>query len=124
MTAVNSMQAPTAESLIASARALIPQLQLAGPDHDRNKRISTSDVNDALQELLARRQPPQAAGHEIKLNYATQVETAPPQILVFGNNPDLVAEHYIRYLHNGFREKWGFIGNPLNIVMRRKGGRD
>ena len=42
MTAVNSMQAPTAESLIASARALIPQLQLAGPDHDRNKRISTS----------------------------------------------------------------------------------
>ena len=91
---------------------------------ERDKRISTSDVNDALQELLARRQPPQAAGHEIKLNYATQVETAPPQILVFGNNPDLVAEHYIRYLHNGFREKWGFIGNPLNIVMRRKGGRD
>ena len=28
--------------------------------------------------------------------------------------PDLVQEHYIRYLHNGFREKWGFIGNPLN----------
>lgn len=93
-------------------------------EKERGKRISTSDVNDALQELLARRQPPQAAGHEIKMNYATQVETSPPSILVFGNNPDLVAEHYIRYLHNGFRAKWGFIGNPLRVQMRRKGGRD
>lgn len=91
---------------------------------ERLKRVSTSDVNDALQELLARRQPPQAAGHEVKLNYATQVETSPPAIAVFGNHPELVQEHYVRYLHNGFREKWGFTGNPLRILMRRKGGRN
>jgi GTP-binding protein len=91
---------------------------------ERSKRISTSEVNDALSELLARRQPPQAAGREIKLNYATQVETAPPSIVVFGNHPELVQEHYVRYLHNGFREKWGFHGNPLRILMRKKGGRD
>jgi GTP-binding protein len=48
------------------------------------------------------------------------VETAPPSIAVFGNAPDLVQEHYIRYLHNGFREAWGFTGNPLRVVMRRK----
>ena len=89
-------------------------------DEERHKRITTSQVNDALQQLLARRQPPQAAGHEIKLNHATQVETAPPAIAVFGNNPDLLQEHYIRYLHNGFREFWGFKGNPLRILMRRK----
>jgi GTP-binding protein len=91
---------------------------------ERSKRIPTSNVNEALQELLARRQPPQAAGREIKLNYATQVETSPPAIVVFGNNPDLVQEHYIRYLHNGFREKWGFHGNPLRIILRRKGTKD
>ena len=91
---------------------------------ERGKRIGTSEVNDALQELLARRQPPQAAGHEVKLNYATQVQTAPPAIAVFGNHPDLVQEHYVRYLHNGFREKWGFFGNPLRILMRQKGGRN
>lgn len=91
---------------------------------ERSKRISTSEVNDALAELLARRQPPQAAGREIKLNYATQVETSPPAIAVFGNHPDLVQEHYVRYLHNGFREKWGFHGNPLRILLRRKAGRD
>jgi GTP-binding protein len=89
-------------------------------EQERLKRISTSDVNTRLQELIARRQPPQAAGREVKLNYATQVEVAPPTIAVFGNNPDLVQEHYVRYLHNGFRESWGFTGNPLRILLRRK----
>ena len=89
-------------------------------DEERHKRITTSQVNDALQQLLARRQPPQAAGNEIKLNYATQVETNPPAIAVFGNNPDMLQEHYVRYLHNGFREFWGFTGNPLRILLRRK----
>jgi GTP-binding protein len=87
---------------------------------ERKKRISTSQVNSTLEQLVARRQPPQAAGREVKLNYATQVETTPPMIAVFGNNPDLVQEHYIRYLHNGFREAWGFKGSPLRVVMRRK----
>jgi GTP-binding protein len=91
-------------------------------DVERQKRISTSQVNNTLGELVARRQPPQAAGHEVKLNYATQVETAPPAIAIFGNNPDLVQEHYVRYLHNGFRAAWGFTGNPLQILLRSKAG--
>ena len=91
-------------------------------EQQRAKRITTSEVNEKLGELLARLQPPQAAGREVRLNYATQVETDPPTIAVFGNNPDLVEEHYIRYLHNGFRSFWGFTGNPLRIVMRRKTG--
>ncbi len=87
---------------------------------ERKKRIPTSEVNEGLHGLLARRQPPQASGREVKLNYATQVSVAPPTIAVFGNAPDLVAEHYVRFLHNGFRELWGFTGSPLNIVLRRK----
>ena len=69
--------------------------------------ITTSQVNDALAELLARRQPPQAAGREVKLNYATQVSVAPPTIAVFGNHPDLVEEHYVRFLHNGSARRGG-----------------
>jgi len=91
-------------------------------DEEGRKRISTSQVNERLAELLARRQPSQAAGREVKLNYATQVSVQPPTIAVFGNHPDLVEEHYIRFLHNGFRESWEFTGNPLRILMRRKGG--
>jgi GTP-binding protein len=91
-------------------------------EQERAKRISTSEVNEKLGELLARLQPPQTAGREVRLNYATQVETDPPTIAVFGNAPDLVEEHYVRYLHNGFRSFWGFTGNPLRIVLRRKAG--
>jgi GTPase len=91
-------------------------------DAERHKRITTSQINTTLEELVARRQPPQAAGREVKLNYATQVETAPPAIAIFGNNPDLVQEHYVRYLHNGFRAAWGFTGNPLQILLRSKAG--
>ncbi len=87
---------------------------------ERNKRIATSEVNARLEQLVARLQPPQAAGHEVKLNYATQVEVAPPTFAVFGNHPDMVQENYVRYLHNGFRESWGFRGNPLRILLRRK----
>ncbi len=86
----------------------------------RTRRISTSQVNEALAELLARLQPPQAAGREVKLNYATQVEVEPPTFAFFGNHPDLIPENYIRYLHNGLREKWGFLGSPMRILMRRK----
>jgi GTP-binding protein len=89
-------------------------------DRARNTRISTSALNDRLTELTQRRQPPQAAGLEVKLNYATQVEVAPPTIAVFGNHPELVVEHYIRFLHNGFRETYPFLGSPLRILMRQK----
>jgi GTPase len=94
--------------------------QILEVDAERSKRITTSQVNNTLEALVARRQPPQAAGREIKLLYATQVEVAPPTIAVFGNHPELLAEHYVRYLHNGFREAWGFTGNPLRIVLRRR----
>ncbi len=87
---------------------------------ERAKRITTSQVNNTLEELVARRQPPQAAGREVRLHYATQVETAPPTIVVFGNNTDALEEHYIRYLHNGFREAWGFTGNPLRVQVKKK----
>lgn len=89
-------------------------------EEERTKRISTSKVNEQLEALVARRQPPQAAGREVKLLYATQVEVAPPTFAVFGNHPELVEEHYIRYLHNGFREAWGFTGSPLRILLRRR----
>jgi GTPase len=88
---------------------------------ERQKRVPTSQVNATLEQLVARRQPPQAAGHQdIRLLYATQVEVAPPTIAVFGTRTDLLQEHYVRYLQNGFRAAWGWRGNPLRIVLRQR----
>ena len=91
---------------------------------ERTRRIATSQVNEGLEAFVTRLQPPQAAGREVKLNYATQVDVAPPTFAIFGNNPDAIPEHYLRYLQNQMRERWGFVGTPLRIVMRRKGGTD
>ncbi len=90
-------------------------------DAQRQRRIPTAEVNEVLRALVARRQPPQRSGREIALRYATQAEVAPPTFAVFSNRPDLVEEHYVRYLHNGFREAWGFVGSPLRIVLRKRG---
>jgi GTP-binding protein len=46
------------------------------------------------------------------------VEVAPPAFTVFCSEPDLVQEHYVRYLHNGFRDAWSFLGNPLRINLK------
>ena len=102
------------------SRVLELLLQVAD---ERQKRIPTAQVNDQLQQLLAQLQPPQAAGREVKILYGTQVEVAPPTIAVFSNHPELVQENYVRYLHNGFRSAWGFRGNPLRLLMRRRSGR-
>jgi GTP-binding protein len=87
-------------------------------ESERKKRVSTARVNEVLRDLVGRRQPPQAAGREIRLLYATQADSAPPSFTVFCSEPHLVQEHYVRYLHNGFRSAWSFLGNPLRINLR------
>jgi GTP-binding protein len=90
----------------------------------RDRRVATAEVNRVLQDLMSRNQPPQAAGQEVKLFYASQVGTAPPTFALVSNRPDAVPESYQRYLINGFREAWQFTGAPLRLKLRRKRGRN
>ncbi|MEQ8331283.1 MAG: ribosome biogenesis GTPase Der [Longimicrobiales bacterium] len=84
----------------------------------RKLRIETAEVNEALRDLVRRQPPPHHRGRPVKLKYATQVTSAPPTIAIFANFPKAVPDHYIRYLHNGFRERWTFLGSPLRIRLR------
>jgi GTP-binding protein len=89
----------------------------------RQKRITTSEVNQVLEALVARNQPPQKEGDEVKLLYASQVAVAPPLFIIISNRPDDVVEHYQRYLLHGFRAAWGFAGVPLRLRFRARKGR-
>ena len=60
----------------------------------------------------------------MRLKYATQVATAPPTFVLFSNFPKAVPAHYIRYVHNGFRERWGFFGCPIRIFVRESKKKD
>ena len=91
---------------------------------ERHRRVATHEVNEVLERLLARTAPPQAAGDEVKLLYASQVKTSPPTFAIVSNRPDEIPESYERYLQGGFREAWGFSGVPLRIKFTARGSRE
>jgi len=84
----------------------------------RHRRIDTHEVNEVLERLIGRQPPPHHRGRVVKIKYGAQIETAPPTFLMFANYPKAIPEHYLRYLHNGFRQAWGFMGTPIRIRMR------
>ncbi len=84
----------------------------------RHKRIPTAEVNQALEGILRHQPPPHSRGRRVKIRYATQVSTAPPTFVFFANLPKALPEHYIRYVHNSLRDRWGFVGSPLRIRFR------
>jgi GTPase len=84
----------------------------------RTRRIDTHEVNEVLNHLSARQPAPHSRGRAVKLKYGTQVEVAPPTFAIFSNLPKEIPEHYLRYLHNGFREAWTFMGVPIRIRLR------
>ena len=86
----------------------------------RRKRVSTRMVNEVLKELAIRQPPPHYRGFPVKLLYGTQADTQPPTFVIFVNHPKALPESYLRYLHNGFREAWGFRGTPLRIRLRAR----
>jgi GTPase len=45
----------------------------------------------------------------------------PPTFVIWSNLPDAIPESYLRYIQNGFRKAWGFLGAPLRINLRRRG---
>ena len=90
---------------------------------ERDRRVPTAEVNRVMRELLARNQPPQRGGREVKLLYASQIGTAPPTFAIVSNDPDAVPEAYRRYLVNGFRAAWSFRGSPVRLKLKRKRGR-
>lgn len=91
---------------------------------EREKRVPTSELNDRLRALTDSVQPPQTRGRPIKFLYGSQVRTRPPLFALWTNYPREVPKNYIRYLVNGFRKAWGFMGTPIRVKLRarRKGG--
>ena len=87
----------------------------------RKRRVATAEVNQVLEALVQRQQPPQQPGEEVKLLYASQIGTEPPAFAIVSNRPDDVPESYQRYLLHGFRDAWSFRGAPVRIKFKARG---
>jgi GTPase len=86
----------------------------------RERRIPTRTVNEVLRALIERKNPPHFRGMAVKFLYATQVAVKPPTFVLFTNQPKGVPEHYMRFLQNGFRAAWQFMGTPLRLRLRAR----
>ncbi|MBR1654107.1 MAG: ribosome biogenesis GTPase Der [Clostridia bacterium] len=83
-------------------------------------RVSTSVLNQVLNEAIAIVQPPTDKGKRLKIFYMTQASTKPPTFVVFVNDKQLFHFSYERYLINQLRKEFILTGTPIRMIVREK----
>jgi GTP-binding protein len=87
---------------------------------NRNRKISTSELNDVMLPVVKSNPPPALKGKYVKIKYVTQLPIYTPAFAFFCNLPQYVKEPYRRFLENRMREKFDFTGTPVRIFFRKK----
>lgn len=87
---------------------------------NRNRKISTSKLNDTLLPFIENYPPPAIKGKYIKIKYITQIPTAVPSFAFFCNLPQYVKNPYKRFLENKLRDNFQLEGTPVRIFLRKK----
>ncbi|MCL4157295.1 UNVERIFIED_CONTAM: hypothetical protein GTU68_060167 [Idotea baltica] len=88
--------------------------------HNRNQRITTSELNETMLPIIERRPPPALKGKYIKIKYITQLPTVVPSFAFFCNLPQYVKDPYKRFLENQLRKHFNLTGVPVHIYFRKK----
>ena len=84
---------------------------------EQNKRITSSRLNEVVNEAILLNPLPGDKGRRLKLFYASQAGIKPPTFLFFVNDPELMHFSYLRYLENQLRQNFGFEGTPLVLKV-------
>ena len=87
-------------------------------------RVSTSVLNQVLNEAIAIVQPPTDKGKRLRIFYMTQASTKPPTFVVFVNDKNLFHFSYERYLINQIRKEFGLVGTPVRMIVRERNEKD
>jgi len=83
-------------------------------------RVSTSVVNEALQQIVHANAAPLSHGKAVKFYYATQTGVRPPTFTLFVNHPRAVSERYQRYLVHRLRENLELDFTPVKLILRAR----
>ena len=81
-------------------------------------RIPTSKLNQVIKEATKRHLLPSDHGKIVKIYYATQFETKPPQIALIMNRPHALHFTYKRYLANVLRAHFDCSGTRILFVAK------
>lgn len=85
-----------------------------------SKRIPTSSLNSVISQATQKHPLPSDGGKLVKVYYATQFATKPPQISLIMNRPKALHFSYKRYLINTLRKEFNFLGTPLILNAKDK----
>ncbi|OQC09874.1 MAG: GTPase Der [Candidatus Cloacimonetes bacterium ADurb.Bin088] len=89
-------------------------------EEESKKRISTSELNRFMEQVVERRPPTHKTGKHVKIHYVTQAAVKPPTFVFFCNQPALVSENYRRYLQNQIRDMFSFEGVSIKLIFKGK----
>ena len=89
-------------------------------NQNRNRKISTSELNEVMLQIIKNNPPPALKGKYVKIKFVTQLPIYTPAFAFFCNLPQYVKDPYKRYLENRMREKFDFTGVPIRIFFRKK----
>lgn len=106
---------------VTEKQRIFQAIEMAVQVHEnRIRKISTSQLNDALLPEIDRYPPPALKGKHIKIKYVTQLPTHSPTIAFFCNLPQYIKAPYERFLENKIRASFEFDGVPIKLVFRKK----
>ena len=112
---------PIIFSSVLEKKRLMKILDIALEVNDkRNLKITTSKLNDFLQESMRKYGPPMVKGKKVSIKYVTQLKTRTPAFVFFCNHPKYIRPAYKNYMENRLRTEWDFTGVPLSIYYREK----
>jgi GTPase len=86
----------------------------------RRLRVPTPALNDMLEAVTAAHPPVSPGRRHVRILYGAQVGVAPPTFVLFTNVATTLHFSYERFLVNQLRERFGFIGTPIRLQVRRR----
>ncbi|BDQ10939.1 ribosome biogenesis GTPase Der [Sediminibacterium sp. TEGAF015] len=87
---------------------------------NRNRKVTTSELNEVMLKAVENYHAPVVRGHSIKIKFVTQLPTPVPSFAFFTNFPDDIKMPYKNYLENQLRAYFNFKGVPIRIFFRKK----
>ena len=84
------------------------------------RRIPTNVLNDVILDATLFFPAALFNGGSLKVNYVSQVASAPPTFVFFVNDPKYLHFSYQRYLENQIRKSFIFDGAPIKMIFRKK----
>jgi GTP-binding protein len=86
-------------------------------------RMTTGRLNQVIRTILQERTPSTPSGRKAKVFFATQIETAPPTIVLVVNNPAFIEDSYQRHIINRMRDLLPYPEVPIRLLIRPRGQR-